>query len=280
MIETFSENSPFLQLDERKKRWAVPYHYEALNCRIENIIIGNLEKIKNRDILDIGSHYGTFAYSTLLYGAKKVIGIDDEKSLITRANELFQKENIEKSRYDFFVDDGVNFLKKQKDNSFDTILSLGILYYINDPISFLKEMHRVTRDCVIIDTFTVYYAAVVSKDGVEIANVVPDEVFNTAIVFHPMTQAKKKGYTLKSSFKTGKNKKEMSVLSLPTIRALEQFFSLAGFTFEKISWDKYKKRDYYWREFIDQDFKRTSHWSDVYHTKIRVTYKLYKENNG
>jgi hypothetical protein len=139
-------------------------------------------------------------------------------------------------------------------------------------------MYRVTRKHVIIDTFTAFYAAVVSKDGVEIANVVPDEVFNTSITFYPLTQAKKKDYTLKSSFTHKKNNKAMSILTLPTTRALEQFFILSLFSFEKLSWKDYIINDYHWREFIDQKFKRETHWADIYHSEIRVTYSLLKNN--
>ena len=51
MIETFSENSIFIKEDPRKNRWAIPYHYEALNSRVENLVINNREIFKNKSYI-------------------------------------------------------------------------------------------------------------------------------------------------------------------------------------------------------------------------------------
>jgi hypothetical protein len=110
-----------------------------------------------------------------------------------------------------------------------------------------------------------------------IAKVVPDEVYETAVVFHPLTQFKKKDYSLKSHYLQKSTNKKVSILTLPTKRALEQFFYLAGFSFEKLSWEKYIKNKRNWRDFIVQEVKRNSHWADIYYPEIRVTYNLYKE---
>ena len=73
-----AEDSPFLTTETRQTRWAIPYSFECLNARIDNLLTRNLDCFKGKRILDIGSHMGTFAYSALELGAEFVQGIDTE----------------------------------------------------------------------------------------------------------------------------------------------------------------------------------------------------------
>ena len=85
------EDSPFLTSETRQTRWAIPYNFECLNARIDNLLIRNQNSIKDKRILDIGSHMGTFMYSALILGAEFAQGIDTEKKTIERGKELFRK---------------------------------------------------------------------------------------------------------------------------------------------------------------------------------------------
>ena len=69
-------NSPFLTLDTRTKRWAIPYHPECVNARIDILLNKNPEAIQNKSILDVGSHTGIFSFAALQLGAKDVYGVD------------------------------------------------------------------------------------------------------------------------------------------------------------------------------------------------------------
>ena len=273
MIETFPKNSLFIRLDQRQKRWAIPYNYHCLNSRVENLIVNNSIAIKDKHILDLGCHLGTFAYASLIHGAKSIYGIDSEEKLILQANKLFKDYRVSKEQYDFYCDDIIAVLEQLKDKSYDTILCLGVFYYINDPVNLLRLMKKVARKYIIIDTFTAYYAAIVSKDGSQIAKYTSTDTFNLPIVFYPLVQAKKKDYAIKTSFNKKPNK-PLSILSLPTITAIENFYNLLSLKYSLLSWKDYSINNYNWQDFIDPSIKINSHWADVYHTKIRVSYLL------
>lgn len=275
MIKMFNESSIFLINDDRQKRWAIPYSEEALNCRVDNILVKRKKKIKKKKILDLACHFGTFSYAAIKYGAHHVTGIDSESKLIEKADTFFEHEKVPKEQYSFINSDIFDYLEKTPDNHFDTTLCLGVFYYIHDQIRLLKEIKRVTRETVIIDTFTAYYGAVVSRDGIDILNNTKNKSFNLPMVLYPITKAEKKSYTIKDSFKRQKKQKPLSLMALPTISALENFFSLSGFNYREILWDKYfTSKEMDWTDLIDTKQKKESHWSDIYKTKIRVTYIL------
>lgn len=273
MKETFPENSLFLKEDKRKKRWAVPYHYEALNSRVENLVIDNSRAINNKKILDLGCHFGTFAYACIESDAKSVTGIDSEAALVEKAYELFKLHSVPEERYDFICGDIVDYLERVEEDSFDTILCLGIFYYIHDPVHLLSLMKRAASKYILLDTFTAYYGACISKEGVNIFNHTRPETFNLPLVMCPLTQADKIDYTLLKNFKKP-GKRTLSMLSLPTIPALENFFDLLGLSYARLSWDKYVINDYGWEDFFRQDVKKSSHWADVYHTGLRISYLI------
>ena len=273
MIETFNKQSPFLLQDKRADRWAIPYNYDCLNSRVENIIIRNKDIIEKRTILDLGCHFGTFSYAALTYGARQVCGVDSEKALIGQANELFTGHQVDKNTYSFYADDVIRYLASVNENAFDTILCLGIFYYINDPVHFLRLLKK-TAGCIILDTFTAYYGAVVAKDGIKIAQHTSEETFDLPMILMPVTQSQKQDYRLQSSFIKKHGKKQLSLLTLPTIPALEYMFDLVGLNYTRLTWDNYTVNNYSWKDFVSIGVKKTSHWADVYHTKLRVTYIL------
>ncbi|MFC2140323.1 class I SAM-dependent methyltransferase [Candidatus Auribacterota bacterium] len=273
MIETFPKDSSFITRDLRQKRWAIPYSYDALNGRVENLILNQRFAIQNKKILDLGCHFGTFAYASLIHGAKFVQGIDSEVTLIKQAKDLFKEHHLEQKKYSFLKAELTTFLEKQNKNTFDTILCLGIFYYLNDLVQTLRLMKKVAKKYIVLDTFTAYYGATVAKERKKIADYMKDESFELPLIIYPLTQAKKTDYTLTHHFKR-KNKKSLSILSLPTIPALENFFRLLDLEATLLSWKKYVVNNYSWKDFMGQEIKRKSHWADVYHTKIRVSYLL------
>ena len=67
MKNFISSNSPFLITDTRLKRWAIPYHHECVNARIDILLDKNRKFIKDKSILDIGSHIGLCSIPISLY---------------------------------------------------------------------------------------------------------------------------------------------------------------------------------------------------------------------
>lgn len=275
MKEIFPKESLFLKEDKRFKRWAVPYNYEALNARSETLISRNSKYIKDAKVLDLGCHFGSMTYASLFCGAKYVCGIDSESKLIEQGKSLFDRHDVSFDKYDLIATDVIGFLEEAEENSFDTVLCFGLLYYLSDPFYALKLMKKVAKKAIILDTFTAYYLGTVSKDSHEVNKYADDDTFKLPFMFYSVTQSKKLDYDLKDNRKA-KNLRPLSMLTLPTEKALENFFLMLGLAYKKISWSKFENNNYTWRDFFKQEVKEQSHWSDIYHSNIRVSYLLTK----
>lgn len=140
------EDSPFLAADSRKNRWAVPYSFECLNARIDNLLGRNENAIRGKSILDIGSHIGTFSYAACQMEARSVHGIDTEEKMVVRCLDLFHSQKVPDSQFRFEVQDAFDFLEKLPENSFDTVFCFGMLYYTGEPYRLLRLMSRVARE--------------------------------------------------------------------------------------------------------------------------------------
>jgi SAM-dependent methyltransferase len=194
------EDSPFLTTDTRKNRWAIPYSFECLNARIENLLGRNEDAIRGKRILDIGSHIGTFDYAACQMGAHLVHGIDTEEKTVERCLDLFRSQNLPASQYQFEVADALAFLENLPENSFDTVFCFGMLYYTAEPVAVLRQMGRVARETVLLDTFTAGYAAIQGKDSASVYPAIKEETLDLPLMIVSLTQPDKKDYLLPQSF--------------------------------------------------------------------------------
>jgi len=268
-----AEDSPFLTTETRQTRWAIPYSFECLNARIDNLLTRNLDCFKGKRILDIGSHMGTFAYSALELGAEFVQGIDTEEKTIERGQELFKQTKISETRYDFKVDDAFRYLENLEEGSFDTVLCLGTIYYMVEPYQLLKLMQKVAKEAVLLDTFTAAYAAVQGKDAPQVYRSVTEESLELPMMLTALTQPEKKDYRLPHSFPH--RDKDLSLITLPTCALLEIWFQSLRMQFTQIDWSEYKTRLCTYHDLVTPEQKKTSHWADVYTSGIRVSYLLH-----
>jgi len=265
-------DSPFLTTDTRTKRWAVPYHSECVNGRIDVLLDRNRDALTGKSVLDIGSHIGTFAWAALQLGARFVHGIDIEKKTIERCKDLFQREGVVRKNYKFEVGDVFEFLKEIKENSFDTVLCFGVMYYTTEPYHLLKLMTRAAKETLLIDTFTGAYSAVQGKDAPTIQPHLTNEVLNLPVMMVIPTQAKKKDYRLSESF--SRKGCDLSLTTLPTHPLMELWFESLGLAWEKLDWSKYIRRPCSFKDLITPKQKLASHWADIYSSGIRVSYKI------
>ncbi len=268
-----AEDSPFLTTETRQTRWAIPYSFECLNARIDNLLTRNLDCFKGKRILDIGSHMGTFACSALELGAEFVQGIDTEEKTIERGQELFKQAKISETLYDFKVDDAFRYLENLEEGSFDTVLCLGTIYYMVEPYQLLKLMQKVAKEAVLLDTFTAAYAAVQGKDAPQIYRSVTEESLELPMMLTALTQPEKKDYRLPHSFPH--RDKDLSLITLPTCALLEIWFQSLRMEFTQIDWSEYKTRLCTYHDLVTPEQKKTSHWADVYTSGIRVSYLLH-----
>ncbi|MBT5468997.1 MAG: class I SAM-dependent methyltransferase [Nitrospina sp.] len=269
-----SDDSPFLVHETRKSRWAIPYHPECLNARIDQLLTGNLQFIQGKRILDVGSHMGTFAYAALESGSSFIHGIDTEEKMIERGMELFQELNVAKEKYSMTVCDAIQFLETVEEGSFDTVLCLGMLYYTTEPYRLLKLMLRAAKETVIIDTFTAAYAAIQGKDAPQVYKSINEETLELPILLTALTQPEKKDYTLPHSFDY--RSKDLSLITLPSATLLEIWFQSLDAKFTKLDWSAHSTRPCTYHDLLTPDQKKASHWADVYTSDIRVSYLLHK----
>lgn len=271
--EYIPENSIFLTKDPRKRRWAIPFHYEAVNRRAEVLLGKNIGHVKGKRILDAGCHFGTFSSIALQMGAKSVTGIDSSAELTEQARKMFVTSDFPKNKYEFITQDIFQYLETLPENSFDTVLCFGLLYYIPDNYHLLKLIKKVAREAVIIDTFSAYYSLIQGKDAVEAISNINEDALKLPIMMHSLTQADKKYYSLPSCFEG--HKKKLSFLSCPTISLLELYFTSLGFGFKRLDWSQcLKNPQKKWQELESSQGKIDSHWTDIYSTNIRVSYLL------
>ena len=268
------DDSPFLAHETRKNRWAVPYHPECLNARINHLLTENLAHIQEKNILDVGSHMGTFAYAALMLGANFIQGIDTEEKMIILGRELFQEMSIEKEKYSMTVSDAFQFLENVEEESFETVLCLGMLYYTTEPYHLLKLMLRAAKESLIIDTFTAGYAAIQGKDAPQICANINEETLALPIMLATLTQPGKKDYTLPHSFDY--RTKNLSLITLPSSTLLEIWFNSLDVEFKKLDWSSYSTRPCTYQDLLTPDQKKSSHWADVYKSGLRVSYLLSK----
>ncbi len=268
----FPDDSPFLLTDTRKNRWAIPYSPECLNSRIEILLEQNRDCIQGKRILDIGSHIGTFSYAALKLGAKFVNGIDTEADTVKRCHDLFREQKVAESDYRFEVADVTEFLKNLPDNFYDTIFCFGTLYYLDEPLSLLKQMNRVGRKAVLLDTFTAGYAAVQGKDSVKVFSSIQKATLDLPLMIVSLTKPGKGDYRLPKSFDfRGKN---LSQITLPTKSLLEIWYQSIGMGFKLLDWSHYIQGQCSYEDLAKPGQKASSHWADVYASEIRVAYRL------
>ena len=268
------EDSPFLTNETRQTRWAIPYNFECLNARIDNLLTRNQNCIKGKRILDIGSHIGTFMYAALELGADFVQGIDTEEKTIERGQDLFQQLQVSQSSYNLRVDDAFRYLESLEEGSFDTVLCLGTLYYMVEPYRLLNLMQKVAKETVLIDTFTASYAAIQGKDAPQVCNSMNEENLKLPMMLTALTQPGKKDYRLPHSFPH--KDKDLSLITLPTTALLEIWFQSLRMRCNEIDWSEYKTRPCTYQDLLTPEQKKSSHWADAYTSRVRVSYLLQK----
>jgi ubiquinone/menaquinone biosynthesis C-methylase UbiE len=266
------EDSPFLTTDTRKNRWAIPYSFECLNARIDNLLGKQKNAVVGKTILDVGSHIGTLAYAAHQMGARFVHGIDVEEKMVAKGEKLFQDQKIPQSGYRFEVGDVFSFLESTPENSFDTVFCFGMLYYTAEPFRLLELMGRAAKETVLLDTFTAGYAAVQGKDAASVYPGIKDETLDLPLMIVSLTQPDKKDYRLPESF--DHHGKDLSMITLPTRALLEIWFQGLNLNHTQLDWSEYSTRSCSFHDLVTPQQKQDSHWSDVYSSGIRVSYRL------
>jgi 2-polyprenyl-3-methyl-5-hydroxy-6-metoxy-1,4-benzoquinol methylase len=99
-------------------------------------------------VLDIGCLESYFSLETALHGAE-VLGIDAKEINIKKCQ--FVKSVLGVPNLSFALDDAMN-VTRERYGSFDVVLALGLLYHLDDPVTFLGQLASVCQGFLVLDT--------------------------------------------------------------------------------------------------------------------------------
>lgn len=113
--------------------------------------------LKGKSVLDLGTWNGAFAVEAARRGAARVVGVD---YITWRPPYAYGREAFEfVVAASGFKVDGVEIdldaspLSLGYLGSFDIVLFLGVFYHLKDPIAALREISKVTREALVIETY-------------------------------------------------------------------------------------------------------------------------------
>lgn len=124
------------------------YFNDFLNKKKRELFIDIIGWIKPSKILDVGSGNGIFSLEMSNH-FKSVVGLEFSERIIFAEKYLNQTSN---KNIKFVKGDATNI--KFKDNSFDFVYCTGVVEHILDINKAIKEIVRVSKECILIDTPT------------------------------------------------------------------------------------------------------------------------------
>jgi tRNA (mo5U34)-methyltransferase len=112
-----------------------------------------IQKLLPRDLggktlLDVGCNAGFYAFEAKRRGARRVLGVDGQRQHVRQA--LFVRKvlglDVEFRRLNVYE------LSPRTVGRFDVTLALGLLYHLKHPILALENLHRVTKELLVIES--------------------------------------------------------------------------------------------------------------------------------
>jgi len=104
---------------------------------------------KDQSVLDLGAHNGRWSAAVIDQGARQVDCVDVRDELWKKTEQI--KPNW-MSKVKFHQADCAEWIRSNTGN-WDTILCLGLLYHVSDPIKLLLDMVYQKPKKIIIDTY-------------------------------------------------------------------------------------------------------------------------------
>jgi len=100
-----------------------------------------------KSVLDIGCNAGFYSFVARLRGARSVLGIDQNQHYIDQANLMKEIVGID---VDFRTGDGHSL--DGGIGAFDIVINTGVIYHLQNPIDFLCQMAKLTREFMYLET--------------------------------------------------------------------------------------------------------------------------------
>ncbi|MBX3293465.1 MAG: class I SAM-dependent methyltransferase [Acidobacteria bacterium] len=105
--------------------------------------VEKLEPLEGKKILDVGCGSGRFCFAFAQRGAAKVLGVDFAPAMIDIANKLAVEKGVA-DRCEFRVGT-FPAIVSDDDGPFDACTGNGFFDYIEDPVSIISDMRRLTK---------------------------------------------------------------------------------------------------------------------------------------
>ena len=99
-------------------------------------------------VADLGALEGGFALAMAQQGME-VTGVEARQ--MNLAKMMLLKEQFDLPQLDFRLDDVKNFTR-ERFGTFDVVLALGILYHLNDPVAWLRQISEMTRGVLVVES--------------------------------------------------------------------------------------------------------------------------------
>jgi SAM-dependent methyltransferase len=189
---------------------------ERLNRCHDVLIQRNIDLIRGRRILDIGSHDGRWTFAALKGGAAHVTGIELRPQLISNAEQSLVTYGIPKGRYAFIC--GYFFdVANKLDESFETVFCFGFFYHTLRHAELLSHIKRLDARAFIIDT------AIVPAPASE-------QLFR---LFREAAAHQGNGSAICGAAR------EEAIVGIPSLGAVTMLLDYFGYTSEVIDWWNY-----------------------------------------
>jgi predicted nicotinamide N-methyase len=194
-----------------------------LNARYDCLIARHAEHLRNRNVLDVGSHNGRWSFAALRAGARHVIGVEPRPALVDASQRVFQEYGVTKDRFEFHIADSLEFLKSAKPKV-DVILLFGVLYHVHYHVTLLQELRQTGAQILIIDTAIIPDRAIV-----------PGEETILRLIAEPVDDISNGvGEIVPGASKV--------VVGVPSRGAVTFLLEMLGFEVSEISWVPYLRR--------------------------------------
>ena len=193
-----------------------------LNARYDCLIQRHVQHLRNRSVLDVGSHNGRWSFAALRAGARHVIGVEPRAALVDAGKQVFQEYGVPKDCFAFHVADSLTFLKATRPKV-DVVLLLGVLYHVHYHVTLLQELRKTGVQVLIIDTAIIPDRAVI-----------PGEEKISRLIAEPVDDISNAA----DEIFLGAGK---SVVGIPSRGAVTFLLEMLGFEVSEVSWVPYLK---------------------------------------
>ncbi len=106
----------------------------------------------NYSFLDLACLEGGYSIEAALLGAK-VLGIEGRQKNLDKCNFALEKLGLKNLKFKL---GDVRHVSVSELGKFDVILCMGILYHLDDPVSFLETISSLCKKYIVIDTHISY----------------------------------------------------------------------------------------------------------------------------